>query len=112
MINNLEEYHSHYNKSVKDPEKYWKDYSSKFLWKKEPSDVLNWNFTDPDIEWFKDGELNITENIFERNKEKGGIVDKMKQTFMDKYLAGRDNEMSATPVPEPQHWSLIVTEKR
>ena len=74
MINNLEEYHSHYNKSVKDPEKYWKDYSSKFLWKKEPSDVLNWNFTDPDIEWFKDGELNITENIFERNKEKGDDI--------------------------------------
>jgi acetyl-CoA synthetase len=74
MINNLEEYHSHYNKSVKYPEKYWKDYSSKFLWKKEPSDVLNWNFTDPDIEWFKDGELNITENIFERNKEKGDDI--------------------------------------
>ncbi len=71
MINNLEEYHSHYRESVKDPEKYWKDYSSKFLWKKEPSDVLNWNFIDPDIKWFKDGELNITENIFERNKEKG-----------------------------------------
>ncbi len=64
MINNLEEYHSHYRESVKDPEKYWKDYSSKFLWKKEPSDVLNWNFIDPDIKWFKDGELNITENIF------------------------------------------------
>ena len=70
MINNLEEYHIHYRDSVKDPEKYWKDYSSKFLWKKEPSDVLNWNFIDPDIKWFKDGELNITENIFERNKEK------------------------------------------
>ncbi len=74
MINNLEEYHSHYRESVKDPEKYWKDYSSKFLWKKEPSDVLNWNFIDPDIKWFKDGELNITENIFERNKEKGDDI--------------------------------------
>ncbi|MFL3002047.1 MAG: acetate--CoA ligase [Cytophagales bacterium] len=74
MINNLEEYHIHYRDSVKDPEKYWKDYSSKFLWKKEPSDVLNWNFIDPDIKWFKDGELNITENIFERNKEKADDI--------------------------------------
>ncbi len=74
MINNLEEYHIHYRDSVKDPEKYWKDYSSKFLWNKEPSDVLNWNFIDPDIKWFKDGELNITENIFERNKEKADDI--------------------------------------
>ena len=74
MINNLDEYHIHYRDSVKDPEKYWKDYSSKFLWKKEPSDVLNWNFIDPDIKWFKDGELNITENIFERNKEKADDI--------------------------------------
>ena len=74
MINNIEEYHIHYRDSVKDPEKYWKDYSSKFLWNKEPSDVLNWNFIDPDIKWFKDGELNITENIFERNKEKADDI--------------------------------------
>ncbi len=74
MINNLEEYKSHYKESVNDPEKYWKNYSSKFLWKKEPSDILNWNFTDPKVTWFEDGELNITENIFERNKEKGDDI--------------------------------------
>jgi len=71
MINNLEQYKSHYKDSIKDPEKYWKNYSSKFLWKKEPSNILKWNFTEPKVKWFEDGELNITENIFERNKERG-----------------------------------------
>tara|TARA_X000000368_G_scaffold291866_1_gene232031 strand:- start:108 stop:1991 length:1884 start_codon:yes stop_codon:yes gene_type:complete len=71
MINNLEQYKSHYTESIKDPEKYWKKYSSKFLWKKQPSNILKWNFTEPKVKWFEDGELNITENIFERNKDRG-----------------------------------------
>ena len=71
MINNLEQYKSHYTESIKDPEKYWKKYSSKFLWKKQPLNILKWNFTEPKVKWFEDGELNITENIFERNKDRG-----------------------------------------
>ena len=71
MINNLEQYKSHYTESIKDPEKYWKKYSSKFLWIKQPSNILKWNFTEPKVKWFEDGELNITENIFERNKDRG-----------------------------------------
>ena len=74
MINNIEEYKSQYKESIKDPEKYWKSYSSKFLWSKEPSNILKWNFIEPKVKWFEDGELNITENIFERNKEKGDDI--------------------------------------
>ena len=74
MINNLKEYKSHYKDSIKNPEKYWKNYSSKFLWSKEPSNILEWNFAEPKVKWFEDGELNITENIFERNKEKGDEI--------------------------------------
>ena len=67
MIKNFEEYKSHYNESIENPEKYWKEYASSFNWIKKPTKVLSWNFDDPKVEWFKDGELNITENIFERN---------------------------------------------
>ena len=74
MINNIEEYKLQYKESIKDPEKYWKSYSSKFLWSKEPSNILKWNFIEPKVKWFEDGELNITENIFERNKEKGDDI--------------------------------------
>ena len=70
MIKNFEEYKSHYNESIENPEKYWKDYSSSFHWIRKPTEVLSWNFDDPKVEWFKDGQLNITENIFERNNSR------------------------------------------
>jgi acetyl-CoA synthetase len=34
--------------------------------------VLEWNFTEPKIEWFKGGKLNITENCIDRHLEKLG----------------------------------------
>ena len=70
MIRNIEEYHKQYNFSVNEPEKFWDNYSKKFLWQKRSKKILNWNFDSPEIKWFEDGKLNITENIFERNKDK------------------------------------------
>ena len=32
--------------------------------------ILEWDFKTPEIKWFEDGSLNITENIFERNQDK------------------------------------------
>ena len=55
MIKNFEEYKSHYNESIENPEKYWKEYASSFNWIKKPTKVLSWNFDDPKVEWFKDG---------------------------------------------------------
>ena len=71
MIRNIEEYHKQYKFSVNEPEKFWDNYSKQFLWQKRSKKILNWNFDDPEIKWFEDGKLNITENIFERNKDKG-----------------------------------------
>jgi len=70
MIRNIEEYHKQYKFSVNEPEKFWDNYSKKFLWQKRSKKILNWNFDSPEIKWFEDGKLNITENIFERNKDK------------------------------------------
>ena len=70
MIRNIEEYHKQYNFSVNEPEKFWDNYSKQFLWQKRSKKILNWNFDGPEIKWFEDGKLNITENIFERNKDK------------------------------------------
>ena len=70
MIRNIEEYHKQYKLSVNEPEKFWDDYSKQFLWQKRSKKILNWNFDGPEIKWFEDGKLNITENIFERNKDK------------------------------------------
>ncbi|MEO2084110.1 MAG: acetyl-coenzyme A synthetase N-terminal domain-containing protein, partial [Marinoscillum sp.] len=67
MISSLSQYQDEYKESVENPEKFWKKYSQKFLWKKNPSQILEWNFDEPKVKWFSDGKLNITENIFERN---------------------------------------------
>ena len=69
MIKSREDYNNQYKYSADNPEKYWQEYSKKFIWKNSPEKILSWNFNDPDIKWFEDGTLNITENIFERNIE-------------------------------------------
>ena len=69
MIESREDYNSQYKYSVDNPKKYWQEYSKNFIWKNTPEKTLSWNFNDPDIKWFEDGTLNITENIFERNIE-------------------------------------------
>ena len=67
MIKNRDEYNLEYNKSITDPEAYWMSYSKSFKWIKKPKHAVSWNFDEPKVEWFNDGVLNITENIFERN---------------------------------------------
>ncbi|HRP55732.1 acetate--CoA ligase, partial [Agriterribacter sp.] len=38
-----------------------------FTWRKKWNKVLDWNFTEPKIEWFAGGKLNITENCLDRH---------------------------------------------
>lgn len=67
QIKSLEQYQSEYKKSVEDPEKFWGDIAENFYWRKKWESVLNWNFTEPKIEWYKGGKLNITENCIDRH---------------------------------------------
>ncbi|MFZ4770795.1 MAG: acetate--CoA ligase [Ferruginibacter sp.] len=67
QIKSLEQYHSDYNKSIEDPEGFWGDVAENFLWKKKWDKVLDWNFTEPKIEWFKGAKFNITENCIDRH---------------------------------------------
>jgi acetyl-CoA synthetase len=69
QIQSLEDYHRKYRESVEDPEKFWSDIAQHFLWRKKWDEVLNWNFSEPKIEWFKGGKLNITENCLDRHVE-------------------------------------------
>ena len=72
QIKSLEQYLSAYNKSVADPEGFWGEIAENFSWKKKWSKVLEWNFKEPKIEWFKGATLNITENCIDRHLEKNG----------------------------------------
>ncbi len=66
-INSLGGYIHEYQKSVNTPEKFWEEIAENFYWRKKWDKVLEWNFEEPRVEWFKNAKFNITENIFERN---------------------------------------------
>ena len=71
-IKTLSEYFKKYELSEKDPAKFWSQIADSFLWKKKWDNVLESDFENADFKWFKNAQLNITENIFERNLSKRG----------------------------------------
>ena len=66
-IQSLQDYFNEYQKSIEQPEDFWEGIAQSFHWKKPWDKVLSWNFEGPDIKWFENAKLNITENIFERH---------------------------------------------
>ncbi len=67
QIKSFEEYNEVYQKSIEQPETFWAEIAEHFTWKKKWDKVLEWNFTEPKVEWFKGGKLNITENCIDRH---------------------------------------------
>ena len=72
QIKSLEQYHQAYKNSIEHPEKFWEAIAENFTWRKKWDKTLEWNFTEPKVEWFKGGKLNITENCIDRHLEKNG----------------------------------------
>lgn len=66
-ISSFDEYKKAYQKSVEQPEEFWAEIAENFTWKKKWDKVLEWNFKEPKIEWFKGAKLNITENCLDRH---------------------------------------------
>lgn len=66
-LHTLSGYLYEYQKSVAQPEEFWARVADSFHWKKRWTNVLKWNFEEPDVKWFVNAKLNITENIFEKN---------------------------------------------
>ena len=62
QIKSFEDYKTVYQKSVESPESFWAEQAKSFLWRKEWDTVLDYDFEDYRVEWFKGGKLNITEN--------------------------------------------------
>jgi acetyl-CoA synthetase len=66
-IQTLGGYIHEYQKSILDPEAFWSRIAESFYWRKKWNDVVQYDFTIPEIKWFVNGRLNITENILERH---------------------------------------------
>lgn len=72
LINSKGAYQKAYDKSINEPEAFWEEIANHYQWQKKWDRVLDWNFKDPDIKWFLNAKLNITENCLDRHlKERG-----------------------------------------
>lgn len=71
-ITSFEHYQHQYKASIENPEAFWSTEAEAFVWKKKWDRVLDWNFTDPKVEWFVGGQLNITENCLDRHLTSNG----------------------------------------
>ncbi len=67
QITSLDAYKAAYKKSVENPDEFWADVADNFVWKRKWDKVLEWNFNEPKVEWFKGAQLNITENCLDRH---------------------------------------------
>jgi len=72
QIKSIEEYKTAYKNSIENPEEFWADIARNFFWRKEWDKVLEWNFKEPKVEWFKGAKLNITENCIDRHLKELG----------------------------------------
>jgi acetyl-CoA synthetase len=66
-LHTLSGYLYEYQKSIAQPEEFWARIADSFHWRKRWDSVLEWDFDGPDVKWFVNAKLNITENIFERH---------------------------------------------
>ncbi|WP_282044530.1 acetate--CoA ligase [Winogradskyella flava] len=67
-IKQFEEYFQVYRKSVRHPEVFWEEIAEEhFYWRKKWDNILNWDFSKPEVKWFEGAKLNITENCLDRH---------------------------------------------
>lgn len=71
-IDSFAEYQETYAQSVADPAGFWEGIAENFDWRRKWDKVLEWNFDEPKVEWFKGAKLNITENCLDRHLAERG----------------------------------------
>ena len=68
-LRTLDDYKEAYKRSVDAPDAFWAEQAESFVWRKKWDKVLDWDFDGPNIKWFLNGKLNITENCLDRHLE-------------------------------------------
>jgi acetyl-CoA synthetase len=72
QIRSAQDYRAACAEARENPEAFWSGVAEHFRWKRKWDKVLDWNFEEPRIEWFKGAQLNITENCLDRHLEARG----------------------------------------
>ena len=72
-IENLEQYFKHYNKSVREPRKFWSKIAAEnFTWYQESEKIMEFDMAEAKIQWFVDAKVNIVKNCLDRHLSKRG----------------------------------------
>ncbi len=72
-IQNLEQYFKHYNKSIREPRKFWgKVAQENFVWYQEWDKVVDFDMAEAKIEWFQNAKVNIVKNCIDRHLARKG----------------------------------------
>jgi acetyl-CoA synthetase len=72
QLQTFQDYQKAYKQSVDNPAAFWANIAEHFTWQKKWDKVLDWNFEEPKVEWFKGAQLNITENCLDRHLQTRG----------------------------------------
>ncbi len=67
QLSTIEAYNEAYALSLENPSLFWSTIAEHYVWQKKWDTVLEWNFDEPRVEWFKGAKLNITENCIDRH---------------------------------------------
>ncbi|NQU39495.1 MAG: acetate--CoA ligase [Lentisphaerae bacterium] len=72
-ISSMAQYDEMYQRSIADPEGFWSEIASEFVWKEKWSKVREFTFNKPvDIKWFVGGKTNLSVNCLDRHLETRG----------------------------------------
>ena len=72
-IQNLEQYFKHYNKSIREPRKFWgKIAEENFTWYQTWDKVVDFDMANADIKWFTEAKVNIVKNAVDRHLARRG----------------------------------------
>lgn len=72
-IDNLEQYFKHYNKSIREPRKFWgKIAEENFTWYQLWDKVVEFNMAEAEIKWFTEAKVNIVKNCIDRHLARRG----------------------------------------
>ena len=103
-IENLEQYFKHYNKSVREPRKFWgKIAEENFTWYQYWDKVVDFNMATAEVKWFTEAKVNITKNCIDRHLAKRGEKNA---------IIFEPNNPEEYVIIIIDHISLISTEKR
>jgi len=73
QVKSLEQYFKHYNKSIREPRKFWDRIADEnFTWYQKWDKVVEFDMQEADVKWFVNAKVNITKNCIDRHLAKRG----------------------------------------